>query len=118
MKRNIVSLQELATFMRNVAYADNLKHEISWSLSVIHPSTDDGVIGFSGGLWHRNKFPPDEDRVSVSFSYDEKRGIYHFDVWCGNYKVDTNREPSYEEFQKEVIEAFGVKNLYGGKENG
>lgn len=113
MKRNIVSLQELAKFMRNVAYADNLKHGISWSLSVIHPSTDDGVIGFSGGLWHRDKFPPDKNRVSVNFSYDEKNGIYHFGYWLGDAKIDSNSKPTFDEFCEVVIKAFGVKRLYG-----
>lgn len=111
--KNIVSIQELVTFMRDAAYADDLEHGIDWSARIIHPSTDDGVVGYSCGMWHR--YPQDE-RVNISFSYDEKRGICNFDKWQGEIKIDCDRTPTFEEFKQTVIELFKIKKLYKSKQ--
>lgn len=114
MKKNTLTLQELATFMRNLAYADNQKHGIDWSLYVIHPSTNDGCVGFSGGLWHRNRI---KDWVSVSFSFDEIRGIYNFKLWIDSCEIRFAFEetPTFEEFKETCIKRFKVDKLYEPK---
>ena len=111
--KNIVSIQELVTFMRDAAYADDLKHGIDWSARIIHPSTDDGVVGYSCGMWHSMlKGHPQDERVNISFSYDEKRGIYNFDKWKGEAKIECDRTPTFEEFKQTIIEMFKIKKLY------
>lgn len=114
MSKNKLTLQELATFMRNLAYADNQKHGIDWSLYVIHPSTNDGCVGFSGGLWHRNRT---EDRVSVSISFDEVEGIYNFQLWEDRCEIRFGFEqtPTFDEFKKVCIERFKVDKLFDPK---
>lgn len=49
-KKSDVSLQTLAEFIRDLVY-DDFSVNLRWSLSVIHPKTDDGDVGFSRGIW-------------------------------------------------------------------
>lgn len=135
--KNKINLQEFAEFLRDVAYADNLEHGIDWSLRIVHPKTDWGAVGFSGGIWHkpldwipaelrkeirnRRKGRP---RITISFSFDETKGIYNFIVYeeSNDGKLDSketlfNGSPTLEEFKKTVIEKFGIKKLYRDKGN-
>lgn len=115
MKKDIVSLQWLATFLRDVAYSDNQSHHIHWSLNVIHPSTNDGCVGFSGGLWHDSEYVKQgEGWVSISFSYDELNGIYNFKRWIDGAEIrdDYGAEPTFNQFQQICIKAFNVKKIY------
>ena len=110
-KKNTITVQEMATFLRNLAYGDNLEHGIDWSLSVIHPITNDGCVGYSGGLWHRNK---QGDRVSINFSFDEINGIYNFVLWKDSCEIrlDFGDKPLFDEFKKVCIEQFKSEKLY------
>ena len=51
--KTIPTLQEVAELLRNAVYSDEQTNEIVWSLRVLHPKTNEGVVGFSGGIWHR-----------------------------------------------------------------
>ena len=98
--------------IRRVAENGNIseyENAISSFKRVCSDYTDDGVVGYSCGMWHR--YPQDE-RVNISFSYDEKRGIYHFDKWKGDVKIECDRTPTFEEFKQTVIEMFKIKKLY------
>jgi len=114
MKKNTITLQELAIFMRDAAYSDNQSHKIDWSLSVVHPSTNNGVIGFSGGLWKHNCDSKTTEWVSISLSYDEVKGIHNFKRWNdeGEIRSTFGGNPSFEDFKFVVIDAFGIKKLY------
>lgn len=110
-KDSQLNLQSLAEFMRNVAYSDNMKHKINWSLSIIHPKTNDGDIGFSGGLWKRGE---EDEFKSVSFGYSETKGIYNFKYWIGKNEICSSfgQTPNFEQFKKTVIRLFGVEKLF------
>ncbi len=114
MEKNTTTLQELATFMRNAAYSDDQSHKIDWSLRVVHPSTNDGVVGFSGGLWKRKCDIRDITWASISFSFDEVKGIHNFQRWNdeGEIRSTFGENPSFDEFKVVVIKAFGIKKLY------
>jgi hypothetical protein len=114
MRKNNIKLQDLAELMRDVAYSDDRTHKISWSLYIVHPKTNDGDIGYSGGLWHSECDPKDENRRSVSLSYSEIRGIHGFKLWRGKSEVRFSFEerPTIEEFKEVLIKEFGVKELY------
>lgn len=83
MKSNI-TLQQLAEYMRNLAY-DDFSRKIRWSLGVIHPKTNDGDVGFSGGIWN----DPQEATtyMSISFCFSETRGIYNFKSWVNKSEI-------------------------------
>lgn len=102
------NLQELAELMRDIAYSDNLKHGIDWRLAVVHPCTNDGDVGYSGGLWNRNC------KVSVSFSFSESRGIHDFKMWLDRSEIryDFGEKPSYEQLKEICIKHFGIEQLY------
>lgn len=108
---NTTTVQEMATFLRNLAYGDNQKHGIDWCLHVIHPKTNDGCVGYSGGLWHRNK---QEDRVSINFSFDKINGVYHFGLWKDRCEIRLafGDKPSFDEFKKVCVEQFKIEKLY------
>ena len=113
MKKKVVPLQELVTFMRDVAYSDNQSHKIDWSMSIIHPSTNDGCMGYSGGLWNSRKANEDGFR-SISFSYDEVKGITNFKTWIEHAEIrhDCGDKPTFEEFKPICLKMFSVKKLY------
>lgn len=101
-------LQELAELMRDIAYSDNLKHLIHWSLSVIHPRTNDGDLGYAGGIWDRSC------NVSISFGFSETNGIYNFQMWVDKSEIrfDFGEKPSYEQLKETCIKHFGIEQLY------
>lgn len=115
MKNNIPEIQAVAEFMRNAAYADNQKHEIDWSMRVLHPRTDWGVTNFSCGIWHRVMNRKNlAVNVSINFSYDEVKGFYHFGLWINGAKIvmpfgDT---PTFDELKDTIVDKFNLKKLY------
>lgn len=115
--KNIVNIQKLATFLRDAAYADNQSHGIEWRLAIVHPVTSDGVIGYSGGMWYRDRESHVED-VSVSFSYDSIKGISNFHLWKDKIEVNFSfgNKPSFVEFKETIINAYSLKELYNPKE--
>ena len=68
-KKSDVSLQTLAEFMRDLVY-DDFSRNLRWSLSVIHPKTDDGDVGFSGGIW--TDYQKVKNQMSISFGFSDK----------------------------------------------
>ena len=84
MKKNNVTVQEVAEFLRNAAYADNLK---------------------------QNELSPN---VSVSFTFDEVRGFYHFCIWIdgGKYEQSFGETPTFDELKETIIKKFGLKKLF------
>lgn len=111
IKKQIVSVQELTTFMRDLAYGDSQKHKIDWILRIIHPSTNEGAVGYSGGLWKRDR---DENWVSVSFSYDEIKGIHNFKSWkeIGEIRHGFDGSPSFSDFKDVCVKMFEVKKIF------
>ena len=105
-------LQEFAELLRDIAYSDNQSHGIDWSLSVIHPRTNDGDVGYSGGLWHRNL--QRYFGVSISFSFSETRGIHNFKMWRNGSQIrfGFGEKPTYEQFKDICIKEFGIERLY------
>lgn len=105
MKSNI-TLQQLAEYMRNLAY-DDFSRKIRWSLGVIHPKTNDGDVGFSGGIWN----DPQEATtyMSISFCFSETRGIYNFKSWVNKSEIRWvfGETPTFDEFKQ-----ASEKNLY------
>ena len=75
--KTIPTLQEVAELLRNAVYSDEQTNEIVWSLRVLHPKTNEGVVGFSGGIWHRadprNKKNKGRRNTSISFAFEEKK---------------------------------------------
>lgn len=127
----MITLQELAEFLRNVAYSDNrvvkayenrdnpnFPSKLEWSLRVVHPRTDKGGVGFSGGIWTDGlpRGGKDERWLSMSFSFEEGVGIYHFKRWNNIGEIYSTEKPSFEEFKDIVIKHFNVKKLYDSKE--
>lgn len=115
MKRNIPELQEVAEFLRNAAYADNRKHGIDWSMRVLHPKTDWGVTNFSCGIYHSFMHRENlKNNVSISFTYDESKGFYHFGLWIDRVKIEMpfGETPTFEELKDTVINKFNLKKLY------
>jgi hypothetical protein len=118
------TLQELAEFLRDAAYSDNMSHEIDWSLRVLHPRDNDGSVGFSGGLWTRRNTQKAKSRlkdVSISFSYSETQGITQFQLWRDHMEIrgfPFGEHPSFEAFRGRVIAEFGIEELYDAKEGG
>ena len=113
MKKNNVTVQEVAEFLRNAAYADNLKHGIDWSMRVLHPRTDWNAVSFACGIWHKkqNELSPN---VSVSFTFDEVRGFYHFCIWIdgGKHEQSFGETPTFDELKETIIKKFGLKKLF------
>ena len=111
-KKNKLTLQELAEYMRDAAYSDDQSHHIRWSLSVIHPKTNDGDVGFSGGLWTDNM----KTKVykSVSFSFSDSRGITDFHTWIDHDEIrhPFGGAPSFEDFKETIIKLFAIEQLY------
>lgn len=113
MKKDNPTLQELAEFLRNAAYADNQSHGIDWSLYVIHPRTNNGDLGFGGGLWTHNRCKIDNRHISLSFSYSETKGIYRVQRWKDKCEIFTeDKTMPFESFKEIVISLFGIERLY------
>ncbi|MBU9728059.1 hypothetical protein [Diplocloster modestus] len=111
-----VTVQELAETLRNIAYSDNQKHNLCWSLSVIHPKTNDGDVGYSGGVFHNHHFKGHKDS-NFSFSYSESRGIYQFHLWREHDEVrldcvGKDGKISLEHLVKIAIDEYGIEELY------
>lgn len=111
-KKNKITLQELSEYMRDAAYSDGQSHHIRWDLSVIHPKTNDGDVGFSGGLWTDNA--KSRDFKSVSFSFSESQGITDFHTWIDHNEIrhPFGRKPDFDDFKKTVEKLFDIEQLY------
>lgn len=126
MKKDNPTLQELAEFLRNAAYADDQSHGIDWSLNVIHPRTNDGDVGFSGGLWTRDgvwnsdhTYKKAQIYISLSYSYSETRGIYGVKRWKDRCEIFTeDKTMPFEKFKEIVISLFGIERLYDPESKG
>jgi len=118
------TLQELSELLRNAAYSDDMKHEIDWRLAVIHPRNNDGVVGFSGGIWHKHNAKLKENikaNISMSISFDELNGITDFQMWRNGCEVQGfpfGRKPSFHEFKERIIQEFKIDELYEPKKEG
>lgn len=118
------TLQELAEFLRDAAYSDDMIHEIDWSLRVLHPKNNDGVVGFSGGIWHRYNAQRKENikaNISISFSFDEINGITGFQLWrnrCEVRGLPFGKTPTLEQFKDQIISEFKIDELYKSKRLG
>ncbi|MDR0286654.1 MAG: hypothetical protein LBI03_02950 [Clostridiales bacterium] len=113
---NKLTVQEFATLLRDIAYADVLSHHLEWSLSVIHPKTNDGDVGYSGGIWCNHNFKHKKD-ISVSFSFSEIRGIHQFKFWIDRCEtrfdfVKKDGKINIEDFKELMIKEFGIEKLY------
>lgn len=112
------TLQELAEFLRNAAYSDDMSHELDWRLGVLHPRNNNGVVQFSGGIWHRHNAKRKENiktNVSISFSFDELNGITGFKMWRNGCEVQGfpfGETPTFEQFKERVILEFKIDELY------
>lgn len=118
MRREKIELQDLAVFLRDAAYGDGQTHKISWSLSIIHPMTNDGEIGYSGGIWTAGEA---KHAVSIQFSYSQSAGVYNFKMWKDRNEIRhrfAGDKPAFEEFKKIVTGAFGIEELYKSQRNG
>lgn len=121
-KRNDVSLQELAEFLRNATYSDGLTHELTWSLYVLHPRNNDGVVEFGGGIFckHNAKRPENiRQAVSISIAYNELNGITNFKLWRNGNEVrgfPFREPPSFEQFKQVVVSEFKIAELYAPRE--
>ena len=128
--KNEITVQSLAECLRDVAYGDNQAQRIRWSLDVIHPRTDDGVVGYSGGIWHDLISPDDEATktarkcatISIQFSFDEINGVkplhkYEKDE-NGWYKPDeTQTFTEIKPLEEYLAKSFHLTEIYrhGGK---
>lgn len=123
-KKDIPSLQELAEFLRNAAYANNHMLNIDWRMSIVHPRLPSGDIGYSGGIWfvgiHQigkefwDKVVAQrgtDEIVSISFSYSESRGIENFNLFVED-RHESRKVISFEDFKRVVIDSFHIKKLY------
>ncbi len=117
--KKTATLQEISEFLRNAAYADNMKHGIDWCINVLYPRADWGAIRFSCGIWHsdfilRGHEIEPEDKVSVSFTFDDIKGIYGFKVWVGGclHEMPFGETPTFEELKEVVVKKFRLKKLY------
>ena len=113
------TVQELATLLRDIAYADNLAHKLDWSLRIVHPKTNDGDVGYSGGIW-RNHNHRDKKDISVSLSFSETKGIHLFQLWRDRKEVHFNfvgkgGQISFEKFKELLITEYGIEELYQHK---
>lgn len=105
-------IQELAELLRDIAYGDNQSHHIDWHLSIIHPRTNDGDVGYSGGLWNRDY--PINNGISIRFSFSETRGIHNFKLWKARSDVhfEFGENPTFEQFKDICIKEFRIERLY------
>lgn len=111
-KKSVCSVQELATMLRNAAYADGQEHQLDWSLRVIHPSTNDGCVGYSGGIWKRQCNGGWNGYKCIDFSYSEVTGITEARAWSNHAQIQIEENPTLEELQTEIIKLFELKELY------
>jgi len=116
---NKVTVQEFAKTLRNIAYADDLRHKLQWSLRVIHPVTNEGDVGYSGGLFCNPNFTP-RNEVSISFSFSESKGIYQFQLWRNKSEirfdfVGKDGKISLDKLVETAIKEYGIDALYVDK---
>ena len=117
--KTIPTLQEVAELLRNAAYSDDQSNEIVWSLRVLHPKTNEGVVGFNGAIWHRadprNKKNKGRRNISISFAFEEKNGITHFHLWRDNCEIVGHlfgTSPTLEQLKEMIIREFGIVEMY------
>lgn len=104
-KKSDVSLQTLAEFIRDLVY-DDFSRNLRWSLSVIHPKTDDGDVGFSGGIW--TDYQKAKNQMSISFGFSDTKGIYNFKAWINSSEIrfSFGENPMFEDFKKAAERIF------------
>ena len=104
-KKSDVSLQTLAEFIRDLVY-DDFSRNLRWSLSVIHPKTDDGDVGFSGGIW--TDYQKAKNQMSISFGFSDTKGIYNFKAWINSSEIrfSFGENPTFEDFKKTAERIF------------
>lgn len=115
-----ITVQEMATLLRNIAYSDNQTHGLDWSLSVVHPKTNDGDVGFSGGIWRNHNHRNSKKDIRLSFSFSETRGIHQFMFWRDKSEIrfdfiGKGGKIGFEKFKELVIKEYGIKELYQTK---
>lgn len=108
-----MELQQLATFLRNAAYADNQTHYIDWHLSVVFPDSNDGDIYFGGGLWNHSRVKAQRHNISLSFSYSHVKGIHNIKKWKDGSEIFMEKDSmKFGEFKDMVIMLFSIEKLY------
>lgn len=128
--KNEITVQSLAECLRDVAYGDNQAQRIQWNLRVIHPRTNDGVVGYSGGIWH-DIVPEDKAvnatrkgaNISIQFSFDEINGVkplhkYEMNEDRSGYKPDeTQTFTEIKPLEEYLAKSFHLTEIYrhGGK---
>jgi len=86
-------------------------------LRVVHPKTDDGDVGYSGGIWRNPNKNNHKSAISLSFSFSETKGIYHFKLWRDRCDirfdfVDSDGKISFEKLKEMAIKEYGIEMLF------
>ena len=103
-------LQQLAETLRNAAYSDGQSHKLDWSLYIVHPKTNDGDVGFSGGIW-RNV---NDERRSLHLSFSETKGIHDIKIWTEAGEIFLKKRTlNDEELKKLLKKHFSIDKFYG-----
>jgi len=103
-------LQELAETLRNAAYSDGQSHKLDWSLNVIHPKTNDGDVGFSGGIWKNDK----KEYKSLHLSFSETLGIHDVHIYTEKSEIYPQIKKINNDALKSLIKKhFGINEFYG-----
>lgn len=111
------TLQELAEFLRDASYSDDMTHESDWRLAVLFPRNNKGVVEFSGGIWHRHNAQRKENikaGISITFVFDELNGISGFRLWRKGNEIRLPFEeiPTFEQFKECVMSEIKIEELY------
>lgn len=112
MNENQPTVQELAVFLRDVAYADEMAHCIDRSLLIKEPMDENGDVVYKGGLFTRNHVKIPIHYFRVSFEFTKTRGLYNIEAYKDGNVVLNESTMFFESFKDFVKSLFGVESLY------
>lgn len=104
------SVQELAEFLRDVAYAEGAFHHTDHSLFI--SGAGDGGLVYDGSLRTHSRVEKPLHSFALDFQFTESRGLYDITATKDAEAIPVAGELAFDQFKAFAQELFQVEKLY------
>lgn len=111
-KEKVCAVQELAEFLRNAAYSEELFHHTDHWLFAAIPSDVNGDVVYEGSLCTHNRVKKQRHHNYLHFRFTETKGLFEIEAKKDNLPARVNDAMDYARFKRFVMELFEVESLY------
>ena len=106
------TLQELAVFLRDVAYSDEMTHCIDRFLDLKEPLDENSDVVYEGSLFIHSHMCLQPHYPRLSFGFTRTKGLYHIEAYKDDELVLKENSMPFEDFKSFTKALFEVKALY------